>query len=159
MFENIELIVYDFDGVMTNNKVILSEEGKESVIVNRSDGLAISIFMKMGILQIILSTEKNPVVKSRAEKLNLSVISGSENKKNSLIDYCDKQGICIKNVLYVGNDINDFEAMMLTGIKVCPSDAEPEILKISDIIIKRNGGDGVIRELLRQVLNEKEGEY
>lgn len=150
--EEIRLIVYDFDGVMTDNSVILSEDGKESVIVNRGDGLAISEIKKIGIEQIILSTEKNPVVVRRAEKLKIPVIHGTDNKAIALEQYCQDNKLDIKRVMYVGNDINDYEVMTKVGIRVCPNDAEQEVKDISDIIIKRNGGKGVIRELLNVIL-------
>ena len=72
----IKAIFYDFDGVMTNNKVLLSENGNESVFVNRSDGLAVSYFKELKIKQYIVSTEKNPVVSRRAEKLKIDVMQG-----------------------------------------------------------------------------------
>ena len=77
---NKKIIFYDFDGVMTNNKVSLSEDGKESVIVNRSDGLAISYFKKMNIKQFIISSETNPVVSKRAKKLKINAVQGIEKK-------------------------------------------------------------------------------
>ena len=69
---SIKLLVYDFDGVMTDNKVYVDQDGKEMVQVNRADGLGISMIKKLGIVQIILSTEANPVVSSWASKLDIS---------------------------------------------------------------------------------------
>ena len=77
----IKLFVYDFDGVMTDNKVYVDQDGKETVQVNRGDGLGISEIKKLGIEQIIISTEKNPVVVKRAEKLGIGCMQGIENKK------------------------------------------------------------------------------
>lgn len=142
----IALIVYDFDGVMTDNKVLLSEDGKESVVVNRSDGLAVSLIKKQGILQVIISTEKNKVVIARANKLKIPVLNGIDNKKDALGDYCKKKGIDLKCVVYIGNDLNDLEAMRIVGFPICPGDAHVEIKRISKIIMCARGGCGVVRE-------------
>lgn len=149
--KDIKLIVYDFDGVMTDNKVILREDGSESVIVNRSDGLAVSIIKKLGIPQIILSTEANRVVDTRAEKLGIMAIKGVGNKKETLLEYCRQNNINPLNVLYIGNDINDLEVMKIVGYPTCPADAYDEIKQISKIIFEKGGGEGVIRELIKYI--------
>jgi YrbI family 3-deoxy-D-manno-octulosonate 8-phosphate phosphatase len=145
--DSIELMVFDFDGVMTDNRVILSETGEESVIVNRADGLGVTILKQHGFKMMILSTEKNAVVAARGNKLNISVLQGFDNKAEVLTDYCDKANIDLKNVLYVGNDINDFEAMLKVGIKVAPADAHAKIKQIADVVLLSSGGKGVVREL------------
>ena len=142
-----KLIVYDFDGVMTNNTVIVDQFGNESVIVNRSDGLAISLIKKLGIKQIILSTETNNVVQKRAEKLGLFCLNGVANKVITLKKYLIKENITPESVYYVGNDLNDLEVMKLVGIGVAPNDAYPEIKDIAKIVTEKKGGEGVIREL------------
>jgi YrbI family 3-deoxy-D-manno-octulosonate 8-phosphate phosphatase len=152
IISDIELIVYDFDGVMTDNKVIISEDGKESVIVNRGDGLGVSRLKQMGITQIIISTEENPVVAARGSKLGIQVIQGAKNKRDTLRAFCNENHLDLQKVLYIGNDINDYDAMMEAGMKVCPADAEPEIKEIADIILERCGGEGVVRELLRHIV-------
>tara|TARA_Y100000590_G_scaffold338882_1_gene386223 strand:- start:74 stop:544 length:471 start_codon:yes stop_codon:yes gene_type:complete len=144
----IKLLVYDFDGVMTNNEVYLDQDGKETVQVNRADGLAVSEIERLGIEQLIISTEKNPVVSVRAKKLGLNYVQGSSNKKKSLMELIQKNNINIKNVAYVGNDINDKEVMAFVGIAFCPADAHKSIKIISDKVLKTNGGKGVIREIL-----------
>ena len=151
----IKLIVYDFDGVMTDNKVYVDQDGKETVQVNRGDGLGISEIKKLGIEQIIISTEKNPVVMKRAAKLNIKCLQGIENKKSALINYCQKNDFELQNVAYVGNDINDKEVMEIAGTTYCPSDAHKSIQDISDNILKTKGGDGVIRELLDLITKQK----
>ena len=145
---NISTLIYDFDGVMTDNTVYVDQDGKETVRVHRGDGLAISYFKQKGYHQLILSTESNPVVSQRAKKLDIPVIQGVTNKKEALTDYCKKQNISLATVCYVGNDLNDCEAMTIVGLKVCPADAAKEIRQISDIITKKIGGSGVIRELI-----------
>jgi len=144
----IKLFVYDFDGVMTDNKVYIDQNGNEMVQVNRADGLGVVEIKKMEIEQIIMSTETNPVVSARAIKLDIPCLQGLDNKKDTLLDYSKKNDIDLKNVAYVGNDINDKDAMEIAGFSFCPADAHETIKKISDHVFKRYGGDGVIRELL-----------
>lgn len=146
-FSTVKLIVFDFDGVMTDNRVLVDENGKEAVWVNRSDGLGIQMIKQLGIQMIILSTETNPVVSMRAKKLDLDVLQSIHDKAVTLLNFCEQENIELKNVMYVGNDINDLPAMKMVGIKVVPYDAYNEVKKIADIVLKTKGGNGVIREL------------
>ena len=152
----IKLVAYDFDGVMTDNKVYVDQDGKEIVQVNRGDGLGISEIKKLGIEQIIISTEQNPVVSTRAHKLDIPCLQGIEDKKMALFDYCKENDIDLKNVAFVGNDINDKNVMENTGLTFCPADAHESIKKISDYVFKAKGGHGVIRELF-DLINYKKG--
>jgi YrbI family 3-deoxy-D-manno-octulosonate 8-phosphate phosphatase len=150
----LRMFLYDFDGVMTDNKVIISEDGQESVVCNRSDGLAISILQEWGIHQAIISTETNKVVIARAEKLHIPVINGVSNKKEMVLSYCKKLSIHEKDTLYIGNDLNDREIMLAVGYPVCPQDAYKEIREIAKLILPTAGGNGVIRDLLHYVHRE-----
>lgn len=145
--ESIELIVFDFDGVMTDNRVIVDENGKESVIVSRADGLGVSILKQKNMKMLILSTEKNKVVARRAEKLNIPVIQGADKKEELLAEYLRNNDIPREKVMYVGNDANDLEAMRLCGVTVVPSDAHPCVKDIADVVLNTKGGCGVVREL------------
>jgi len=151
----INLIVYDFDGVMTDNKVYVNQDGNEMVQVNRADGLGVAEIKKLGIEQIIISTEKNPVVTARTNKLGIYCLQGIDNKKEALIDYCKKNDFELQYTVYVGNDINDKEVMKIAGITYCPADAHGSIKKISKYILKAKGGDGVARELLDLIIEQK----
>ena len=152
---SIKLMVYDFDGVMTDNKVYVDQNGKEMVQVNRADGLGISEIKKLGIDQIVISTEKNPVVSARTSKLRIPCLQGIENKKEALSNYCKKNNITLNKVAYVGNDINDMEVMKIVATRFCPPDAHCSIIAISDYVLKTKGGDGIIRELLDLIIQEK----
>lgn len=151
----IKLIVYDFDGVMTNNKVYIDQNGTEIVQVNRSDGLGVSEIKKLQIKQIIISTEENIVVSIRASKLGIFCLQGIENKKIALIDFCKKNEINLKNVNFVGNDINDKEVMETVGLTFCPADAHESIKNISKIVLRKRGGEGVARELFDMIKNTR----
>lgn len=145
--DRIKLVVYDFDGVMTDNTVTVSQDGQESITANRSDGLGIGMIRKLGMKQLILSTDINPVVKVRAAKVGLEAIHGVGDKASVLLELADKHAISLAEILYVGNDSNDADAMALAGFKVAPADAHPSILSLADYITDAPGGHGVIREL------------
>jgi len=147
--KEIHLIVYDFDGVMTNNKVTVDQNGVESVIVNRGDGYGVSRIKDLAISQVIISTEVNEVVKHRAKKLGIPAIHGVGDKRCILQDYCVQNNIPLSQVLFIGNDLNDYDAMMSVGYPCCPADAEIEIREISKLIFTSKGGEGVVRELYR----------
>lgn len=158
--KKIKLLVYDFDGVMTDNRVMVGQDGMESVIVNRGDGYGVSQIKQMPIEQVIISTETNPVVERRAEKLKIGIIHGVTDKKSTLTEYCREKGYAMEEVMFIGNDLNDYDAMMAAGVKGAPADAEEEILAIADWISQAKGGYGVIRELYRvlQAYREQSGE-
>jgi len=143
----IGLIVYDFDGVMTDNRVIVLQDGTEGVIANRADGLGVDLIRILGLPQLILSTETNPVVKVRAAKLKLEVIASCNDKQVALRTYCKGNGYELQRVLYVGNDINDLEVMKIVGFPVAPADAHPEVRAIARLVTQAKGGEGVVKEL------------
>jgi len=151
--KDIALIVYDFDGVMTDNRVIVFQDGTEAVTVNRSDGLGVECFRNFGVPQLILSTETNLVVKKRGEKLCLEVISSCKDKKKTLETYCMRKSYDLNKVIYVGNDLNDMEVMKIVGFPIAPADSHPRIKRMAKLITKTKGGEGVVRELLDYIVH------
>ena len=146
----VDLIVTDFDGVLTNNKVYVGEDGCEIVRCDRSDGLAFDVLKKLNIPIYILSTEKNKVVQARANKLNIPVYSGVYDKMSAINDILEAEDADIKRTVYIGNDLNDFGLIEASGISVCPADSHDKIKELSDVCLEKKGGDGVIRELVER---------
>ena len=146
------LIVYDFDGVMTDNRVLVFSGGQEAVFCNRADGWAVARLKTQGYRQLILSTETNKVVRARARKLGLSVLNGVVDKRTVLLRFCKKEGIDLKDVVYIGNDLNDLQVMKDVGHPLCPRDADPAIKRIAARIIPVDGGHGVIRKFYHWVM-------
>jgi YrbI family 3-deoxy-D-manno-octulosonate 8-phosphate phosphatase len=146
---------YDFDGVMTNNKAYLNQDGIESVQIHRGDGLAVREIAKLGLLQIIVSTEANQVVSQRAKKLGIPCLQDISDKKKSVIKFCIENNLSLSSIAFVGNDINDKDIMQEASLSICPADAHSSIRQISDIVLKTKGGDGVIREILDLILQNK----
>lgn len=138
---------------MTDNRAIVLQDGTEAVFVNRSDGLGVERIRGLGIAQLILSSEVNPVVKARAQKLGLEVISFCKNKKDILKNYCEQNKYNLEKVIFVGNDVNDLEAMKIVGFPIAPADAYPEITKTARLVTKASGGQGVVRELSDILVN------
>ncbi len=150
----ISLIAYDFDGVMTDNRAMIFNSGEEAVFINRSDGLAIEKIKSLGILQIIISTEKNNIVLQRAKKLNIPAINGVRSKVIELKNFVENNKINLSETAFFGNDLNDLDVMDIVGLKIAPSDAAKEILNIADYITKTKGGFGVIREFYSKLIEE-----
>ena len=150
--QNIEAIVFDFDGVLTDNKVFVDQEGNESVSCSRADGLAFDVLYKLKKPTYILSTEKNPVVTARAKKLKIPAIQCIKNKVDGLRELAEKESFNLQNTLYVGNDLNDYQVMKISGYTACPADSHQMIKEISTIILKTSGGNGIVRELLEDHL-------
>jgi 3-deoxy-D-manno-octulosonate 8-phosphate phosphatase (KDO 8-P phosphatase) len=150
-FSKIDVIIFDFDGVFTSNRVFVDENGKESVECSRSDGLACDVLNKLNVNSYIISTEKNSVVNARAKKINIPVFQGVSDKLEALENITKKHETDLSRVLFVGNDVNDYYAMKASGFSACPSDSHSEIKSFADIVLKSKGGQGVIRELLEDV--------
>lgn len=149
----IEAFVIDFDGVLTNNLVHVDQDGKETVSCSRSDGLAFDALKKLNKNCYIFSTEENSVVSIRAKKLKVPVIQGVVDKAEAIKELTIKYDYNLKNILYVGNDLNDYYAMKICGYSACPADSHLRIKEISKVILSVNGGQGVIRCLLEDFLN------
>lgn len=149
----IEAIVFDFDGVFTDNKVIVFEDGKEAVICSRGDGMGIEQLKKQGIPIWVLSKEKNPVLLARCKKLGIACEYGIENKLQRLEEQIAERKLNMENIIYVGNDINDIECLSEVGCPIVVQDAHLEAKKHAKIILQNKGGDGAIRELTDLILS------
>lgn len=148
----VSLVCYDFDGVMTDNRVLVDETGREAVFVNRADGLAISAMRKLNIPQFIFSTETNPVVSARAHKLGIPVLQGLDDKAEALSAHLARHGYDAAAAVFIGNDLNDLEVMRMVGYPIAPADAHPTIKSIARHITAARGGEGVIREFFENFL-------
>lgn len=153
----IAAVIFDFDGVFTDNRVIVSQDRSEAVICNRSDGMGISYLKKTGLPLLILSTETNPVVQARADKLGIPCLHGIASKWERLEQWLQERAIDPAHVVYVGNDVNDRICMQHVGCAVAVADSFPEILEQADLVLQNRGGDGAVRELCDLVLNKLQG--
>lgn len=154
MPETIKLVVTDFDGVLTDGRVWIDENGKETVAATRSDSMRIKEMRAIGVDVIILSSEVNPVVSMRAKKMKVEAIHGMglDEKGEALKKYLAEKKIDASQVVYLGNDFNDLPCYEIAGWSVAVADAYPEVQRAADHVLKTNGGFGALRELCDLVL-------
>jgi N-acylneuraminate cytidylyltransferase len=143
----IQAVVFDFDGVFTDNCGLVDQNGVESVRCNRGDGMGISQLKRLGVRMLVLSSEENPVVAQRCKKLKLECMFGVEAKLERLNAWMAEHNLKSENLIFVGNDINDVDCLSHVGCGIAVSDAHPEALKVADMVLQNRGGDGAVREL------------
>ena len=151
-FTKIKLLVLDFDGVLTDNRVLVSEDGKESVFCNRSDGLGIEMMKKKGIEVMVISKEKNKVVMARCKKLGIACQHGVENKIDIFTKVIKKKNLKKGQVCYIGNDTNDLDCIRAAGIGIAVKDSYRQVLDSASYVTKKNGGKGAVREIADLIL-------
>ncbi len=154
--KHIKLIAMDFDGVFTDNRVFIDEDGRESVVCDRSDSLGLKMLREKrpDISVIVISKETNNVVKARCEKLNIAYRTGIDDKLTTFKEIIANAKLDSEQVAYMGNDINDIECIQCAGIGVAVSDSDPKVLAVADYITRNKGGRGAIREFIDIVLGE-----
>jgi YrbI family 3-deoxy-D-manno-octulosonate 8-phosphate phosphatase len=143
----VSALVLDFDGVFTDNRVIVFQDGREAVVCDRGDGWGIGQLKKFGLPILILSTESNPVVQARANKLGIPCVQGLQDKWGALQVWLKEHDLDPQQVVYLGNDINDLECMTHVGFAVAVADAHPSILPSARLVLEHPGGKGAIREI------------
>lgn len=145
--KNIRFVVFDFDGVFTDNRVFINEKGEELVACNRSDGLGLARLKQLGLELLILSAEPNPVVRRRAEKLKIRCIYNCKDKLKILLLEVKRKGFNIKQVAYIGNDINDAVCLEAVGLPIVVADAHKDVLRCACYKTRLKGGRGAVREV------------
>lgn len=152
--ETVRLIVLDFDGVLTDNRVWVDQDGREMVAANRSDSLGINRLRQAGVETVVISMETNPVVAARCRKMGISWIQG-ENDKAAALDLLLKQrGVNPGEAVFLGNDVNDLPCFPLVGCAAAVADAIPEVARQADLVLTRPGGHAAVRELCDMVLEQ-----
>ena len=147
VFSNITCVAFDFDGVFTNNKVLVDQSGTEFVVCDRSDGIGIKRLNDIGIQTIVISTESNPVVTHRAKKIGIEVIQNVSDKSEVLKKWALSKNIDLSSIAFLGNDINDIPAFSVVGFPIAVADCYDEIRNHVHFILQKNGGHGAVREL------------
>lgn len=143
----LRLVVFDFDGVFTDNTVYVLEDGREAVRCSRSDGLGLRRLEQVGIMPFILSTESNPVVAKRARKLAVRCASGSSDKLASLRSLWSEYAFDAAVTAYVGNDINDLDCLQAVRLPIVVRDAHHEVIPCARYQTHAAGGMGAVREI------------
>ncbi|MGI5291676.1 N-acetylneuraminate synthase family protein [Nonomuraea polychroma] len=163
---DVDAVITDFDGVHTDDRAYVDSDGREMVLVSRSDGMGVSLLRGSGVKVLIMSTEHNPVVAARARKLGVPVLQGLADKQTVLRDWLRIEGLDPARVAYVGNDVNDLGPMAEVGWPVATPEAHPRVRAAARVVLTKAGGSGAVRELCdrvvaarpqRPVLEVKEG--
>ena len=146
----------DFDGVFTDNRALVFEDGSEAVFVSRADGMGISHLREANFPMVVISSERNPVVSARCEKLQVECLQAIDHKLPALKQWAAKNGLSLDEIAYVGNDINDVECMEAAGVGIAPSDAHPAATAVANLVLSATGGHGAIREISDAILGQAE---
>ncbi len=153
LLKNINTFIFDYDGVLTDGKVVLQEEGEPLRTSNVKDGYALQLAVKKGYNIAIISGGKSRSVVNRMNALKIyDLFLGEENKLDAMRRYMENKGLKAENVLYMGDDIPDFHAMKEAGLAACPANASEEIKLISQYISHLPGGEGCARDVIEQVM-------
>ncbi|NUO98566.1 MAG: NTP transferase domain-containing protein [Nonomuraea sp.] len=144
---DVDAVITDFDGVHTDDRAYIDSDGREMVLVSRSDGMGVSLLKRSGVKVLVMSTEHNPVVAARARKLGVPVLQGLAEKRTVLRDWLSIEGLDPARVAYVGNDVNDLGPMAEVGWPIATPDAHPRVRAAARVVLTRPGGSGAVREL------------
>jgi len=150
---DITTFIFDVDGVLTNGDIIVTTEGEQYRTMNTKDGYAITTALKQGYKICIISGGSNEGVRNRLEKLGVKdVFLGTHEKVSFLKDNMATNKLNTNELIYIGDDLPDYQVMQLVALPCCPQDAVPEIKAISKYISHKNGGRGVVRDVIEQVM-------
>ncbi|RPJ19200.1 MAG: hypothetical protein EHM33_30660, partial [Chloroflexi bacterium] len=161
MPEKIDLIICDFDGVLTDNRVWVDQDGRESIAAYRSDSIRVKEMRANGIEVMILSSEVNAVVAARARKMEVEAIHGValHDKGRVMREVLEQKNIKAENVIYIGNDLNDLPCFEIAGWSVAVADAYPEVIRCADHVLSKAGGHGALRELCDLILKHRSNDF
>ena len=146
-----KILFTDFDGCLTDDRVWLNLDGEEFVAANRKDGLAVKRLKNLGIQVVIASTESNKVVLARGNKMGVDVLQGLADKAEAIKQYLEQKNLSWNDIWYIGNDVNDLGAIERANLSLCPADAVKKVRKTVDIVLKTNGGRGILSEIATEL--------
>ena len=146
-----KILFTDFDGCLTDDRVWINQDGEEFVAANRKDGLAVKRLKNLGIQVVIASTETNKVVLARGTKMGVEVLQGLADKAESIDQYLKQKNLSWHDVWYIGNDVNDLGAIEKAKLSISPADAVKKVRKTVDIVLKTNGGRGILSEIATEL--------
>ena len=152
-FKVIKTFVFDVDGVLTDGTLIILKDGQMARRMNIKDGYALQLAIKKGYRVVIISGGASAEVKERLQRLKVTeVFMQVENKQKFLVDYVNKNNLSWNEILFMGDDIPDYNCMMLAALACCPADSAQEIKTISKYISPNKGGYGCVRDVIEKVL-------
>lgn len=147
------MLATDVDGVLTDGGMYYSESGDEWKKFNTRDGMGIKLLQKAGFITAIVTQERTRLVARRAEKLAIPELhQGVMDKLSVIRDMAERHEISLRQIAYIGDDVNDIEALKAVGFSAAPADGLPQVRKIVDYVCRLKGGDGAVRELAEMIL-------
>jgi 3-deoxy-D-manno-octulosonate 8-phosphate phosphatase (KDO 8-P phosphatase) len=149
----IKSVVFDVDGVLSPDMIPLHPSGEPMRVINTKDGYAMQLAIKQGLVLGIITGGDTIAVRKRFESLGFQhIYLKARYKMDALLDFLQKTGLAPGEICYVGDDIPDYEVMQHVGLAACPADAAPEIKSVAQYISHKNGGQGVGRDIIEQIL-------
>ena len=156
--KKIKLIATDVDGVLTDGGMYYSSKGDTLKKFHVIDGMAVSILKRNTIPTVIITKERNQIVKQWSAKMNIDkLFDGIKNKEKIVPKLCKLYSLSENNIAYIGDDVNDLEILKRIGFSITPKDGNLEVKKIVDYICKNSGGEGVLREICDLIISVKFG--
>jgi len=153
LLSQIRLFATDVDGVLTDAGMYYSETGDEWKKFNTRDGMGIKLLQRAGLITAIVTQERTKLVARRAEKLAIPELhQGVMNKLAVIREMAVRHGLSLQQVAYIGDDVNDLEALKAVGFSASPADGLPAIVAAVDYICQKKGGEGAVREIIEMIL-------
>jgi YrbI family 3-deoxy-D-manno-octulosonate 8-phosphate phosphatase len=153
LLSQIRLFATDVDGVLTDAGMYYAESGDEWKKFNTHDGMGIKLLQRAGIITAIVTQEKTKLVARRAEKLTIPELhQGVMDKLTVIREMAARHGLSLKQVAYIGDDVNDLEALKAVGFSASPADGLPDIVAAVDYVCRKKGGEGAVREIIEMIL-------
>jgi 3-deoxy-D-manno-octulosonate 8-phosphate phosphatase (KDO 8-P phosphatase) len=154
--KHLKAIALDVDGVLTDGGVWWGPNGEEWKRFCFADIMGISLAIKAGLLVALISGEDSPLVDRFAAKMGITdVEKGCKDKGRALRSFAERRGLALSEVTFMGDDINDLEAMEIAGLAAAPANAVPGVLKKAAFVAEKHGGDGAVRELVDAILSAR----
>ncbi|MFO0697680.1 MAG: HAD hydrolase family protein [Nitrospira sp.] len=156
MLRQIQLFATDVDGVLTDAGMYYSESGDEWKKFNTRDGMGIKLLQKAGLITAIVTQERTRLVARRAEKLAIPELhQGVMDKLSVIREMAVRHGISVQQIAYIGDDVNDIEALKVVGVSAAPADGLPQVLDVVGYVCRKKGGEGAVRELAELILQSR----
>jgi 3-deoxy-D-manno-octulosonate 8-phosphate phosphatase (KDO 8-P phosphatase) len=149
----VQMMVFDVDGVLTGGQIIYTDEGAEAKAFDVKDGLGLRVAVDAGLSIVLMTGRSSRVLERRARDLHITdVLQRVGDKAEALRRLAEDKGIALERVAFMGDDVNDREAMRLAGIAIAPADAVQEIRGLAHLVTEAGGGRGAAREAVEAVL-------
>ncbi len=158
LLRNIRLFATDVDGVLTDAGMYYSESGDEWKKFNTRDGMGIKLLQRAGLTTAIVTQERTRLVARRAKRLSMPELhQGIMDKLSVIRDMATRHGVSLRQVAYIGDDVNDLEALKAVGLSAAPADGLPQVLQTVDYVCEKRGGEGAVREIAELILQSRSG--